>query len=446
MRAASGDPIRQNSSIRRVAFASFIGTTIEWYDFYLYGTTAALVFPRLFFPQLSPLSATLASFATFGVAFVARPLGGMVFGHFGDRIGRKSMLVITLLLMGVATFLIGIVPTYRQIGGAAPVLLVLLRFLQGIAVGGEWGGATLMVVEHAPEKSRNYYAAWPQLGSAVGLMLSTAVFAGFSSLPDRQFFAWGWRVPFLLSIILIAVGIFIRLRIVESPVFVRIKQQKAESRMPLVEMLRGHFTAAVLSIGISIAIFVQFYIISTFVPSYATTQLGVPRAVVLAGVLSMGGGLFAGVSLAALFADRVGKRPVGLAGALGMCLPALPAFWLIDTGSPMLICLAMGIWMIGGGVLYGVAGALTAELFPARLRYTGISFGLQVAGLLGGALTPVIATALVSWSGGKSWPVAADVAIAALLPVASIWFASDKYTVSIAGAQSSVVDLQTQPA
>jgi metabolite-proton symporter len=437
MQPSGEDHLLQGSSIGRVAVASFVGTAIEWYDFYLYGTTAALVFPRLFFPQLNPLSATLASFATFGVAFVARPLGGVVFGHFGDRAGRKSMLVLTLLLMGLSTFLIGAVPDYDEVGALAPVLLVLLRFLQGIAVGGEWGGATLMVVEHAPDKSRNFYAAWPQLGSPVGLMLSTAVFGAFSSLPDRQFFAWGWRVPFLLSIVLIAVGLFIRLRIMESPVFTRIKQLKIESRVPLAEVLRGHLVAAVLSIGISIAIFVQFYIISTFVPAYATAQLGVPRSVVLAGVLSMGAGLFAGVSIAGMLADRLGKRPVGFAGALGMCLPAFPAFWLIDTRSPVLICLAMGVWMIGGGVLYGVAGALTAELFPARLRYSGISLGLQVAGLIGGAFTPVIATALVSWSGGKSWPVAGYVAASAVLPLAAIWFASEKHRVGIEEVQTA---------
>ena len=437
MQSAADMP--QSSSIRRVAFASFIGTAIEWYDFYLYGTTAALVFPRLFFPQLSPFFATLASFATFGVAFVARPLGGIVFGHFGDRIGRKSMLVITLLLMGLSTFSIGVVPTYEEVGALAPLMLVVLRFLQGIAVGGEWGGAMLMVVEHAPERTRNFYAAWPQFGSPAGLMLSTTVFAAFSSLPDQQFFTWGWRVPFLLSIVLIVVGLFIRLRIVESPVFTRIRQLKLESRVPLMEVLGGHFIAAVLSIGISIAIFVQFYIVSTFVPAYATAQLGVPRGVALAGVLSMGAGLFTGVSVAAVLAGRFGKRPVGFAGALGMCLPAFPAFWLIDTGAPALICIATGVWMIGAGLLYGVSGALTAELFPARVRYSGISFGAQVAGLLGAALTPVIATALVSWSGGKSWPVAAYVAIAALLPLAAILFASERYQVRIDDAQPGAI-------
>jgi len=229
----------QRASIRQVAFASFVGTAIEWYDFFIYGTAAALAFPRLFFPHFSPLAGTLASFATFGVAFLARPIGGIVFGHFGDRVGRKSMLVITLLLMGGATFLVGLLPTFEQVGIVAPIFLAVLRFVQGFAVGGEWGGATLMAVEHAPDESRNFYASWPQLGVPAGLVLSTAVFAAFSSLPDTQFFAWGWRVPFLLSFALIAVGLFIRLRVIESPAFSRVKELGVESRVPLLEVLRN---------------------------------------------------------------------------------------------------------------------------------------------------------------------------------------------------------------
>jgi len=422
---------KDSTSIRRVAFASFIGTAIEWYDFYLYGTTAALVFPALFFPQLSALSATLASFGTFGVAFVARPLGGVVFGHFGDRIGRKSMLVITLVLMGGATFLIGLVPTFQQAGYAAPILLIALRFLQGFAVGGEWGGATLMVVEHAPEKSRNFYAAWPQAGVPFGLTLSTAIFALASSLPDEQFFAWGWRVPFLLSVVLIAVGLFIRLRIVESPVFAQLKQLKIESRVPLLEVLTDYPIAAVLATGVGFVIFVQFYVVTTFVLSYATTQLGVSRSVVLTGLLFAALGDFIGIALAAALADRIGSRGVALSGALGISILAFPFFWLVDTGSSLLIWIAMTFWIVAGGALYGVCGAFTAELFPARVRYSGISFSQQTAGLFGGALTPVIATALVSWSGGRSWPVAAYVAAAALVTVSAIYSASGNYRIGI---------------
>jgi MFS transporter, MHS family, shikimate and dehydroshikimate transport protein len=219
MERVGGADERQRSPIGHVALASFIGTAIEWYDYFLYGTAAALVFNQLFFPQFAPLTGTLAAFATFAVGFFARPVGGVVFGHFGDRIGRKSMLVITLLIMGGATFLIGLLPTFDSVGVLAPILLVALRFLQGFAVGGEWGGAILMAVEHAPDESRNFYASWPQLGSPAGLILSTVAFTAFSSLSEEQFLAWGWRVPFLLSIVLIGVGLFIRLRIMESPTF-----------------------------------------------------------------------------------------------------------------------------------------------------------------------------------------------------------------------------------
>jgi MFS family permease len=424
------------SSIRQVAFASFIGTAIDWYDFYLYGTTAALVFPKLFFPQLSAFSAVLASFGTFGVAFAARPFGGIVFGHFGDRVGRKSMLVITLTLMGSATFLIGLVPTFNQAGYLAPVLLILLRFLQGLAVGGEWGGATLMVVEHAPEKTRYFYSSWPQTGAPIGLLLSTIVFAAFSSLPDEQFFSWGWRVPFLLSIVLVAVGLFIRLRIVESPVFARIRQLGMESRTPVIEVLREYPLAVILAAGVNLGVFVQFYIASTFVPSYATTQLGVSRGVVLTGLMLISVVEFCGNLIAGALATRVGTRPIALAGALVIGLLVFPFFWLIDTGSPILIWIAMSIWIVGTGLLYGVSGALTAELFPARLRYSGISFALQTAGLPGGALTPMIAAALVNWSGGKSWPVAAFVVVASVLNFSAIWFASEKHRVAIQDLRS----------
>ena len=445
MQTIDGANASHTTSIRQVAFASFIGTAIEWYDFFLYGTTAALVFPKLFFPQLSAFSALLASFGTFGVAFVARPVGGILFGHFGDRIGRKSMLVITLMLMGSATFLIGLVPTFNQVGYIAPVLLILLRFLQGLAVGGEWGGATLMVIEHAPEKTRYFYAAWPQTGAAIGGLLSVGVLAVFSALPDDQFFDWGWRVPFLLSIFLIAVGLFIRLRIVESPVFTRVKHLGLESRAPVIEVLRDYPMAIVLATGVSFIIYVQTYIINTFVPSYATAQIGVPRGVVLTGLMLASVAQFCVTVPAGVVAARVGTRSVALAGVLMTVFMAFPFFLLIDTGSPLLIWLALGLFPIGNSLLYGVLGALTAELFPAHLRYSGISFSNQMAGLPGGAFTPIIATTLVNWSGGKSWPVAAYLAMAALCSLAAIWFASEKYRVSITDAHPAGFTPSPQP-
>jgi metabolite-proton symporter len=431
MERLGGEDSGQRASIRQVAFASFIGTAIEWYDFFLYGTAAALVFNQLFFPNFAPLTGTLASFATFGVGFFARPVGGVVFGHFGDRVGRKSMLVITLLVMGGATFLIGLLPTFETIGIWAPILLVVLRFLQGFAVGGEWGGATLMAVEHAPEDSRNFYASWPQMGAPAGLVLSTAVFTAFSSLPDDQFFAWGWRVPFLLSIILIGVGLFIRLRVLESPAFARVEELGTKSRVPLLEVLRDYPVAALLSIGVVLVNIGGYYIVITFTLSYTTEQLGVARNVPLIGLLLAGFAEIAGILIFAYVSDRIGKRPVALWSATIILLLSYPFFWLVNTEAPLLIWLAMSIWTFWAGALYGITGVFIAELFEARVRYSGISFGYQMAGMLGGALAPILATALIQWAGGASWPVATYLAANSLISLVAVYLASEKYQVEI---------------
>ena len=431
MERLGGEDIGRSSSIRQVAFASFIGTAIEWYDFFLYGTAAALVFNQLFFPTFAPLTGTLASFATFGVGFFARPVGGVVFGHFGDRIGRKSMLVITLLVMGGATFLIGLLPTFQTAGILAPILLVILRFLQGFAVGGEWGGATLMAVEHAPEESRNFYASWPQMGAPAGLVLSTAVFTAFSSLPDEAFFAWGWRVPFLLSIILIGVGLFIRLRVLESPAFARVKELGTESRVPLLEVLRDYPVAALLAIGVVLVNIGGYYIVITFTLSYATETLGVARNVPLIGLLLAGFAEIAGILIFARLSDRTGKRPVALWSAALILLLAYPFFWLVNTEVSLLIWLAMSLWTFWAGALYGITGVFIAELFEARVRYSGISFGYQMAGMPGGALAPIIATALIGWAGGASWPVATYLAANSLVSLVAIYLATEKYRVGI---------------
>jgi len=431
MERLGGEEIGRRASIRQVAFASFIGTAIEWYDFFLYGTAAALVFNRLFFPELAPLTGTLASFATFGVGFFARPVGGVVFGHFGDRVGRKSMLVITLLVMGGATFLIGLLPTFETAGLLAPILLVILRFLQGFAVGGEWGGATLMAVEHAPEESRNFYASWPQMGAPAGLVLSTAVFTVFSSLPDERFFAWGWRVPFLLSIVLIGVGLFIRLRVLESPAFSRVKELGTESRVPLLDVLRNYPVAALLAIGVVLVNIGGYYIVITFTLSYVTEQLGVARNVPLIGLLLAGSAEIAGILLFAYVADRVGRRPVALWSAAFVFLLAYPFFWLVNTGVAPLIWTAMSLWTFAAGALYGITGVFIAEFFEARVRYSGISFGYQMAGMLGGALAPIIATALIQWVGGASWPVATYLAANSLVSLVAVFLATERYRVEI---------------
>ncbi len=423
--------VGRRRSIREVAFASFIGAAVEWYDFFVYGTAAALVFPKLFFPRFSPLAGTLASFATFGVGFFARPIGGVVFGHFGDRTGRKSMLVVTLLLMGAATFLIGLLPTFEQIGVMAPILLVALRLVQGFALGGEWGGATLMAFEHAPEENRTFYASWPQLGVPVGLVLSTAVFALFAALPERQFFAWGWRVAFLLSIALIVLGLFIRLRVAESPVFSRVKERGAESKAPLLEVLRDHRLALVLAVGMVFVSITGFYIATTFSLSYLTGRLGVARNVALVGNVLFSASGAASTLIFARLADRAGKYRVAILSAAFQVLLSYPFFWLLSTREPALIWLAMSVWAFVGSALYGITGAMLAELFAPRMRCSGISLGYQIAGMLGGAPAPIIATYLIHWSSGATWSIATYLAASSLITLVAVYVASERQSVAI---------------
>ncbi|HEU0005447.1 MAG TPA: MFS transporter, partial [Terriglobia bacterium] len=342
MTTADVQQLQAQNSIRQVILASFIGTTIEWYDFFLYGTAAALVFNRLFFPNMDSLSGTLSAFGTFAVGFIARPFGGLLFGHFGDRLGRKSMLVSSLLIMGVATFVIGLLPTYRSIGLLAPVLLVSMRFAQGIGVGGEWGGAVLMAVEHSAGKKRGFHGSWPQMGVPAGLLLSTIVFSICSSaFSEEQFLAWGWRLPFLLSVVLIGVGLFIRLRILETPVFLHQEQPAGTLQPPIAALLRGYRRNVLLGIGMRFAENGTFYVLTVFVLSYGESYLRLPRSTMLTGVvLASFIGLFTTPAFGAL-SDRIGRRPVYLSGALFTMFFAFPFFWLLDTRSSLLIWLAI---------------------------------------------------------------------------------------------------------
>src|SRR6266705_1876678 len=284
-RPETGREASETNSIRSVVAASFIGTTIEWYDFFLYGTAAALVFNKLFFPKVEPSAGTLLALATYGVGFLARPVGGIVFGHFGDRIGRKSMLVLTLMIMGVATFLIGVVPTYNQVGPLAPVLLVVLRIAQGFGVGGEWGGAVLMAVEHAPKGKRGFYGSWPQIGVPAGLLLSTIVYFPFSRMPEADFLSWGWRVPFLLSIVLVGVGFVIRVRILETPAFSQLKETRQEARQPILEVLTKYPKEVLLAMGARLAENGAFYVYTVFVLVYAVQHVHMDRNIVLWGLI-----------------------------------------------------------------------------------------------------------------------------------------------------------------
>ncbi len=439
--AFNGAAAGERSVVRKVALASFLGTTVEWYDFFLYGTAAALVFPKLFFPGFSPLAGTLASFATFGVAFCARPIGGVVFGHFGDRVGRKTLLVTTLLLMGGATFLIGALPTFRQVGVLAPILLLVLRVTQGFAVGGEWGGATLMVVEHAPEKDRAFYASWPQLGVPAGLVLSTLAFGACTSLPEPQFLAWGWRVAFLLSLVLIAVALFIQLRIEESPVFSRVRELGIAARAPVLEVLRDYRAAVVLSTGVVFVTISAFYIVTTFSLSYLTQQLGMARKVGLIGNVLFSVTEAAIILISARAADRIGKYRVAIWGAWWVVLFSYPYFWLLGTREPILIWLAMCAAALGMGSLYGIVGTILAELFEPRVRCSGISLGYQMAGLLGGAPAPFIATFLIHRSAGNTWSVATYSAATALISLVAVYVAANRHRRSELSAQR-VWDLQ----
>ncbi|HEY8342805.1 MAG TPA: MFS transporter [Calditerricola sp.] len=416
----------QKQQAFKAAFSSFIGTAVEWYDFFLYGTAAALVFPQLFFPHSDPLVGTLQSFATFAIGFVARPLGGILFGHYGDKLGRKSMLVLTLLIMGISTFLIGLMPTYESIGIWAPVLLVVLRVLQGIGVGGEWGGAALVAVEHAPRNKRGFYGSWTQMGVPGGLLLATAVFAVFSALPQEQFLSWGWRVPFLLSIVLVGVGLFIRLRVEETPAFQQVKDAKRESRMPILEALRTHPKQVLLAMGARFAENGSYYVFSVFVLSYGTEYLDLPRNMILNGVLFASVVEFVTIPLFAALSDRIGRRPVYMGGAAFTVLFSFPFFWMVETKNPFLIWLAIGLAMgVGHAAMYGPQAAFFAELFGTRVRYSGISIGYQLASVFGGGLAPFIATSLLAWAGGDSWAVALYMSGMAVVTLLAVSLASE---------------------
>ena len=385
-------------SIRLVALASLVGTAIEWYDFYLYGTAAALIFNRLYFPTFDPLTGTLAAFGTYAAGFLARPIGGIIIGHYGDRVGRKSMLVLTLVIMGLATFGIGLLPTYAQIGPWAAVGLVTLRLAQGFGVGGEWGGAVLMAVEHAPAGSRGFYGSWPQMGVPAGLLLSSFAFVLLSRLPEDQFLSWGWRLPFLLSILLVGVGLVIRLRILETPAFLRVKETGAQARLPIVDLLRTHRREVLLAIGARFVENGAFYIYTVFLLVYGTQKVGLDRQTLLTGILIGAACLLVAVPVCGWLSDRLGRRPVYLFGACFTALWAYPLFRLVDTGSTPLVWLAVVVALVfGHAPMYGPQAAFFSELFGSRVRYSGASLGSQLASVLAGGLSPFIATALLPY-------------------------------------------------
>ena len=438
----SGEVVTEETAVPephvgRVVLASFVGTMIEWYDFFLFGTATALVFDRLFFPLESEFASRIAAFGTFAVGFFVRPLGGVIFGHFGDRIGRKAMLVTTLLMMGVATFLIGLLPTYESIGVAAPAFLVFLRLVQGLGVGGEWGGAVLMAVEHGHASKRGFYGSCVQMGVPAGLLLATAVFSIFSSLPEDQFLSWGWRVPFLLGILLLAVGMFIRSQVFESPLFAETQKKNDASPLPILEVFRNYRRSVFLAIGARFAENVCFYIFTVFAITYATQQLGLSKQTILNGIWIAAAVQLVAIPLSGIVSDRVGRRPVYLAGAVFLMLFAFPFFRLIETRETPLIWLSIVLALIGHSLMYGPQAAFFSELFGTRVRYSGASVGYQLSSPLAGGIAPLIAAALVEWSAGKSWPVSVYMIVAAAVTLISIVLATETAHADISDADSS---------
>jgi MHS family shikimate/dehydroshikimate transporter-like MFS transporter len=410
----------------KVAGASFIGSAVEYYDFFLFGTAAALVFPQLFFPGANPLSGTLLAFATFGVGFFARPVGGIIAGHLGDKIGRKKTLVATLLIMGVATTAVGILPTYQAIGIWAPIALVVLRLCQGLGVGGEWGGAALLAVEHAPASKRGFYGSWPAMGIPAGLLLSSGAFAVVSALPDDAFMSWGWRVPFLASSVLVIIGLIIRAKISEPTAFKKILDSHDQVKLPLAEVLRTYPREVALIAGIRFADNILYYVFATFGLAYMTTQLGLPRSVALAGVLVASAIELVTMPMFGALSDRIGRRKVVMMGTGIMLAMAFPFFWLVGTGSSWGVILACTITIAGAhAMVFAPLAAWFAELFDPHVRYTGISVGYQMGSLIAGAPAPIIATYLVSVNDGAYWPVALLVIAAGLVTLVCTILARD---------------------
>lgn len=414
----------------KVAFASLVGTAIEWYDFFLYGTSAALVFNKLFFPSVDPTVGTLLALVTFAVGFVARPFGGIIFGHFGDRIGRKTMLYLTLLIMGLSTAAIGLIPTYDDIGIWAPILLVSMRILQGIGLGGEWGGAVLMAYEHAPANRRGFYGSWPQLGAPLGLVLGNVVFMIFvNAYPGDLYTSTGaWRMPFLFSFALVIVGLYIRMQIAESPQFAKIKDAKQESKMPLIEAITKHPKNLLLAMGARFAENGLFYIYATFSLVYVTTVLKMPRMSILTAILIAAFIESFTIPLFGYLSDLWGRRPVYMGGAIFSGIWAFPLFYLLDMKSPeyMIVAIAAGM-AIGHSAMYGPQAAFMSELFSTRVRYSGASLGYQLASILAGGASPLIATYLLKQSGGNPTPIAWYMIGLAAITVVSVFLAAESF-------------------
>ena len=423
------------SSTKRVAAASLIGTTLEFYDHFIYGSAAALVFPKLFFPQSDPLVATLLSFASYGVAFAARPLGAAIFGHFGDKVGRKSVLFITLLLMGLATFLIGLLPGYAAVGVLAPVLLVVLRIIQGPALGGEWGGAAIMVNELDPEgKRRGLLGSLVQIAAPIGLLLANGVFALVTwQVSEEAFLSWGWRVPFLLSSVLVIVGLYIRSNVSESKIFEKMEAEGKESRAPIKEVLTKYKRQLLIAFGARLGGDIAFYVFTLFLLYFVPTKLGLPRSVALNAVLLGAVAQMLFIPVAGWLSDRVGRRPVLMVGGIGGALWAFPFFYLVQTGNPVAIMAASFVGMVLVSFMFSPLACFLPELFATHVRVTGASLGFQFAGVFGGALAPIIATSLLA-AYSSTMPVAVYLAVVCALIAVAAWAARETAHINLSDA------------
>jgi MHS family shikimate/dehydroshikimate transporter-like MFS transporter len=387
---------KEGSSIKHIVAASVLGTTVEWYDFLIYGTAAALVFNKLFFPNFDPLVGTLAAFGSYAVGFVARPLGGAIFGHFGDKLGRKAMLTLTMIIMGAGTFLIGCLPTYDQVGILAPIL----RMAQGIGIGGEWGGATLMVIESGDRNRRGFLGSLVQVGFPLGMVCATLIFLLVSKLPDEQFMSWGWRLPFWLSAILVAVGLFVRMRLVETPKFAKVQEQGEISNAPLLDVLTKDFKNFVVAVGLKISEVAWVYVLIGFLVYYATSHLHLSKTVILDAVLYAAILELVTLPLFGLLSDYVGRKPLYIAGTILSMIVAFPLFTLVATKDPTTIAISIAIIMsITHGLMFSPQAAFIPELFGTKVRYSGASLGVQVSAAISGGFAPMIATGLLAYYG-----------------------------------------------
>ncbi|MDM5221307.1 MFS transporter [Peribacillus sp. NJ11] len=417
----------EKKQMRRILIASLVGSSIEWFDYFLYGTVAALVFNQLFFVNEDPAIGLLLSYASFALAFFIRPFGGVIFSHIGDRIGRKKTLVLTLSLMGVATFGMGLLPTYQAVGIWAPILLITLRLVQGLGIGGEWGGALLLAVEYAPAEKRGLFGAIPQMGVTIGMLLGTIALSIMTLLPESAFMTWGWRLPFIFSALLVFFGLWIRKGIDETPSFKKVKESGEVPKLPIVETLKNYWREVIIAVGAKVVETAPFYIFSTFVVSYATSNLGFSRTATLTAVMIATIITTILIPFMGMLSDKIGRKKLFIGGTIGMALFAFPYFWLLQQKSVLLLIIAT---VIGLGVIWApitaVLGTMFSEIFDARIRYTGITLGYQIGAALAGGTAPLVATALLNRFNNSYVPVAIYIIFASVLSLAAIWAVKDR--------------------